>query len=595
MSRRSNLVVPEYNPNEGVRPEQVLHFNIKWKKNDYQLDRSDYRQMEYDNDGNFTNRYITVTHGTPQQHTWQLDNIDGNVHDFINTNVNYYRNLFRLMNRIITRGMGWIESKILDELKGDHVVRETILKRKYEMLAIQNFLIDSSVTDYEITPLFDDDQHLRQQGDEIPTTTNPQREFIQANPLRDPIAIAQPYREGMLQDAEHLTNPAHIYSPVNAPRMTTRVFPIPESKANDPYGRPTYGGKRKKKKTKKQRGAGGMCSRPRSVQPEQNYAYSHHNNTQVVPLDFVSPHHYTTFRTIWKKGRKPSNEYMENDYHGNRVHDWITVIVNPPYFEDSDFAFAGTTDANVLYDIEDEIRHYSSLLRRSFLGNVYDYITRKDLSIYDIKLKIYQLLAIKYHIRYNPIQEARAEILRPAEQASASINGGKRKKMKGGGGMFSRQDNSTIYNSEGHPIVSPDDIIYIKTSWIRGEPKYQSVTISHDYLDGNFADSYVDVKLSNYWNYNWKFTPTNGDINPEITRTLKYYFNLLRTSITRGVALDEINNIPISTWQIKLKIYQLHAIRKYFNTNNATAEIIGGKRKRKTKRRKSKHNKTKKK
>ena len=74
--------------------------------------------------------------------------------------------------------------------------------------------------------------------------------------------------------------------------------------------------------------------------------------------------------------------------------------------------------------------------------------------------------------------------------------------MKGGGGMFSRQDNSTIYNSEGHPIVIPDDIIYIKTSWIRGEPKYQSVTISHDYLDGNFADSYVGVKLSNYWNYN---------------------------------------------------------------------------------------------
>ena len=29
---------------------------------------------------------------------WQLDNIDGNVHDVINTNVNYYRNLFRLMN-----------------------------------------------------------------------------------------------------------------------------------------------------------------------------------------------------------------------------------------------------------------------------------------------------------------------------------------------------------------------------------------------------------------------------------------------------------------------------------------------------------------
>ena len=123
---------------------------------------------------------------------------------------------------------------------------------------------------------------------------------------------------------------------------------------------------------------------------------------------------------------------MERDQFGNDVDDWITVIVNPNDYNDNDFAFSGTTDASVLDDVEDEIRHYRSLLRRSFLGNVYDYITRKDLSTYDIRLKIYQLLAIKYHIIYNPIQEARAEILRPAEQASASINGGKRKKMKGG-------------------------------------------------------------------------------------------------------------------------------------------------------------------
>lgn len=327
------------------------------------------------------------------------------------------------------------------------------------------------------------------------------------------------------------------------------------------------------------KGGGGMFSRPR-VQPD-NYVYNHYDTSTVVPLDFVRPVQYTTFRCIWKR-RTPSSEYMDNDYHGNHVDDWIIVIVNPIDENDSDFAFSGTTDASVLDAVEDKIRHYRSLLRTSFS--------------YDIRLKIYELLAIKYHIQYNPIQEARAEIIRPAEQASI-INGGKRKIMKGGGGSLSRiQRNSTIYNSEGHPIVSPDDIIYIKTSWKSGiEPKYESATISRDYVKGDFADSYVNVKLSNYWNYNWKFTSTNGDINPDIMRTLDYYFNLLRLSFARGIALDEINNIPISSWQIKLKIYQLHAIRKYFNTNNATAEIIGGKRKKKTKRRKSKHNKTKKK
>ena len=176
------------------------------------------------------------------------------------------------------------------------------------------------------------------------------------------------------------------------------------------------------------KGGGGMISRLR-VQPEGgNYGYENYNdNTTVVPLDFVRPHHYTTFRTIWKKGRKPSNEYMENDNFGNDVDDWITVIVNPPYFEDSDFAFAGTTDEMILDDVDHEIRHYRSLWLPSLAKNVYDYITDKHLSTYDIRLKIYQLLAIKYHIQYNPIQEARAEILRPVEQASIA-NGGKKKK-----------------------------------------------------------------------------------------------------------------------------------------------------------------------
>ena len=174
--------------------------------------------------------------------------IDGNVHDVINTNVNYYRNLFRLMNRLITRGMGWIETKILDEITHEHIIRETILKRKYEMLAIQNFLIDSSVTDYEITPQLGDEGHLRQIGDEI--ISNPQREFINANPLREPVAIARPFSDNILQDEQHLTNPEHIYPPVNAPRMATRVFPIPRKYDERPIFTTTYGGKRKIEKQK---------------------------------------------------------------------------------------------------------------------------------------------------------------------------------------------------------------------------------------------------------------------------------------------------------------------------------------------------------
>ena len=176
------------------------------------------------------------------------------------------------------------------------------------------------------------------------------------------------------------------------------------------------------------KGGGGMFSRPR-VQPD-NYVYNHYDTSTVVPLDFVRPHRYSTFRTIWKRGI-PTQRNLKDDYHGNYVDHWISVIVDPEDFEDSDWAFAGTTDETVLDDVKYEIQHYRSILIPSFIENVYDYISEKYLSTYDIRLKIYQLLAIKYHIQYNPIQEARAEILRPAEPASASINGGKRNKMKG--------------------------------------------------------------------------------------------------------------------------------------------------------------------
>ena len=181
---------------------------------------------------------------------------------------------------------------------------------------------------------------------------------------------------------------------------------------------------------KKQKGSGTIYSRFRNsrVQPEENYTYENYNNTQVVPLDFVTPHQYSKFRCIWKRGT-PTDEFMENDPLGNRVDDWIIVIFNPIDRNESDWLFVGTTDETVLDDVEYEIRHYRSLLLPSFFKNVYDYISDKSLSTYDIRLKIYQLLAIKYYIRYNPIQEARAEIIRPAEPTYIA-NGGKKNKNK---------------------------------------------------------------------------------------------------------------------------------------------------------------------
>lgn len=339
------------------------------------------------------------------------------------------------------------------------------------------------------------------------------------------------------------------------------------------------------------KGGGGMFSRPR-VQPE-NYVYSHHNNTQVVPLDFVTPHRYTTFRTIWKR-RIPTHEYMKNDPFGNNVHDWIIVIVDPEDFEDSDWAFAGTTDETVLDDVEYEIQHYRSILIPSFIENVYDYISDKSLSTYDIRLKIYQLLAIKYHIQYNPIQEARAEIIRPAEQASASINGGKRNKMKGGGALCSKcsedepMENIPIYDSEGNFIASPDENVYIKTEW-QVNPRNMSRRILNNYTDN------VRVYLSNSTNYNWKLTPINGNIDREIQRLIDYYDYLLeRMGSTHSIAFDDTNNTIVSKWNVMIKMYELYAIKDYFDSleNFATAQRIGGKRRKKTKNKLKKKRKT---
>ena len=115
---------------------------------------------------------------------------------------------------------------------------------------------------------------------------------------------------------------------------------------------------------------------------------------------------------------------------------------------------------NIINEIDEEIKYYRRLDRQSHSGKVKDpYNDDKLLDKNQIKSKIYELYAIKYHVVYSQIEEARAEIVRPAEQAhpvrvhpteqTSIINGGKRKIMKGGGGSLSRiQRNSTIYNSK---------------------------------------------------------------------------------------------------------------------------------------------------
>ena len=66
-------------------------------------------------------------------------------------------------------------------------------------------------------------------------------------------------------------------------------------------------------------------------------------------------------------------------------------------------------------------KRYRRLDRQSLSGiKVKDpYHDNKLLDNNEIKSKIYELYAIKYHVVYSQIEEARAEIVRPAEQAHA--------------------------------------------------------------------------------------------------------------------------------------------------------------------------------
>ena len=183
-----------------------------------------------------------------------------------------------------------------------------------------------------------------------------------------------------------------------------------------------------KKRIRKQKGSGSVLSifRNSRVQPE-DYAYINYNTTSVVPSNSVPIHQYTTFRCIWKYNIRHD---FTDDYTGIFVDDYLDIIINPIDQNVHDWIFAGVTDESIIDEIGEYMTDYRRLLFRSYTNEyVRDSYSDEPLSTHDIKKKIYELLKIKKYILDHPIQQAQAEIVRPAEQASIA-NGGKKKKNK---------------------------------------------------------------------------------------------------------------------------------------------------------------------
>ena len=167
--------------------------------------------------------------------------------------------------------------------------------------------------------------------------------------------------------------------------------------------------------------------------------------------------------------------------------------------------------------------------------------------------------------------------------------------MKGGGALCSKCSDDEIiedlnvYDNQGNPYGTlPDNNIYIKTTW-----KRNNHNLTFRELLTSFTDN-IDVSLADSNDYNWKLTPVNGNIDNEIDRLISYYTHLIKRMSTHDIAFDDINNTIVSRKQVILKLYQLHAIREYFNRieNYTTAQRIGGKRRKKTKNKLKKKRKT---
>ena len=183
-----------------------------------------------------------------------------------------------------------------------------------------------------------------------------------------------------------------------------------------------------KKRIRKQKGSGNVLPTFRNsrVQPE-DYAYINYNTTSVVPSNSVPIHQYTTFRCNWKYNIRQN---FTDDYDGIFVDDYLDVIINPIDENAQDWIFAGVTDESIKDEIGEYMTYYRRLLFRSYTNEeVRDLFSGQLLSTYDIQKKIYELLKIRKYLSDHPIQQAQAEIVRPAEQASIA-NGGKKKKNK---------------------------------------------------------------------------------------------------------------------------------------------------------------------
>ena len=182
---------------------------------------------------------------------------------------------------------------------------------------------------------------------------------------------------------------------------------------------------------KKQKGSGNILPTFRNsrVQPEENYTYRNYNNSTVVPLNSVPFHQYTTFRCNWKYNRF-GHDFTNDIDDGNLVDRFLDITINPNEDNDDEWVFAGVTNDAINVEIEEYITYYRRLLIRSFTNDyVNDIYSEQFLSTYDIQKKMYELLAIRHYLRYNPIQQAHAEIVPPAEPAYIA-NGGKKKTKK---------------------------------------------------------------------------------------------------------------------------------------------------------------------
>merc|ERR1712159_140779 len=120
-----------------VNPEEVLYFNINWIR---YINDSILNSINDDNLGINTTYYINVTYGTPNNSNWKFNNMDGNIHYHINNLIYHYKNLFNSTSEYYST-TAYDDSIYYDIYSSKYISRNTIIKKKYELLAIKIFYI----------------------------------------------------------------------------------------------------------------------------------------------------------------------------------------------------------------------------------------------------------------------------------------------------------------------------------------------------------------------------------------------------------------------------------------------------------------------